>query len=164
MKREKQRTQLISVQRRGLLRVASAYRTVSSEAAQVIAAFPPIDLMVAEACFLFKIGTRLPGNRNMARKRTLRMWQKRWEEGKTESDLCELCQVPDSPEHVYAVCLRFKSERHKVKLEMGRLPDVMELVETMTANKDKWNIMYEYITSIMRRKEEEDRRRQQEER
>lgn len=43
----------VTLQRRCLLRVASAYRTVSAEAVQVIAGFPPFDLMVAERCFLF---------------------------------------------------------------------------------------------------------------
>lgn len=45
------RSKLIATQRKGLLRTASAYRTVSAEAVQVIVGFPPIDLMIAERCF-----------------------------------------------------------------------------------------------------------------
>ncbi|KAK9892272.1 hypothetical protein WA026_019074 [Henosepilachna vigintioctopunctata] len=63
------------VQRRGLLRVDSAYRTVSAEAAQVIAGFPLFDLIVAEVCFLFTVRGRLPGNRRKSRKRKLGYWQ-----------------------------------------------------------------------------------------
>ncbi|XP_045481810.1 uncharacterized protein LOC123685953 [Harmonia axyridis] len=79
IKRDKQKLELVKMQRRGLLRVVCAYRTVSAEAVQVIAGYPPIDLIFAETCFLYKIGSRLPGNRRMAKKRTIRMWQTRWE-------------------------------------------------------------------------------------
>lgn len=79
MKKGKYRDKLLSIQRRGLLRVASAYRTVSGEAAQVISGYPPIDLLIAEKCFLFRVGSRLPGNRRMARRRTISKWQERWE-------------------------------------------------------------------------------------
>lgn len=72
------REKLRSAQRRVLLRVASAYRTVSAEALQVITGVPPIDLMIAERCFLFKVGGRLPGNRRMAQRRTRTKWQERW--------------------------------------------------------------------------------------
>lgn len=48
IKVERNKQLLISCQRKTLLRVASAYRTVSAQAVQVIAGFPPIDLMVAE--------------------------------------------------------------------------------------------------------------------
>lgn len=38
------RRMLVSIQRRALLRVASAYRTVSAEAVQVVTGVAPIDL------------------------------------------------------------------------------------------------------------------------
>ncbi|XP_057657370.1 uncharacterized protein LOC130894505 [Diorhabda carinulata] len=70
MKIQSYKERLMAAQRKGLLMVAAAYRTVSAEAVQVIAGFPPIDLMIAERCFLYKIGGRLAGNRRMARERT----------------------------------------------------------------------------------------------
>lgn len=45
----------------------------------MVAGFPPIDLMVAEKCFLFAVGEALRGNKNMARRRTLRNGQERWD-------------------------------------------------------------------------------------
>lgn len=78
LRQERQKGQLISLQRQSLLRVISAYRTVSAEAAQVLSGYPPLDLMVAEVCFLFTVGGGLPGNRRMARRRTLAKWQERW--------------------------------------------------------------------------------------
>lgn len=86
IKKANQLRKMVAIQRKSLLRVASAYRTVSAEAVQVVAGFPPIDLMVAERCFLYKVGGRLAGNRRMARERTLKKWQERWErtEGKAQ--------------------------------------------------------------------------------
>lgn len=75
IRKGKYRDQLLSIQRRGLLRVISSYRTVSGVAAQVISGFPPIDLLIADRCFVFRVGSRLPGNRRMARRRTLSKWQ-----------------------------------------------------------------------------------------
>ncbi|XP_056639431.1 uncharacterized protein LOC130446925 [Diorhabda sublineata] len=49
---------MVATQRKeGLFRIVSAYRTVSTKAAQVIVGFPPIDLMVAERCFT--VGSRI---------------------------------------------------------------------------------------------------------
>lgn len=81
LKQEKERQRIISTQRRALLRVIAAYRTVSAEAAQVLAGYPPMDLMVSETCYLFRVGSRTEGLRRQARKRTMREWQRRWETG-----------------------------------------------------------------------------------
>ncbi|XP_045482748.1 uncharacterized protein LOC123686565 [Harmonia axyridis] len=78
LKVQRNMQRMVSTQRLGLLRVASAYRTVSAEAVQVISGYPPIDLMVAKRCFLYTVGGRLPGNRRMARVRTIKKWQERW--------------------------------------------------------------------------------------
>lgn len=208
MKREKYRGQLLSVQRRGLLRVISAYRTTSDEAAQVISGYPPIDLMVAEVCYLFKVGTRLEGNRRMARRRTYDKWQDRWAGsqvnagwtkilipdirdwvecghkrtgyfftqfltghgsfgtytkiiGKTVDDMCAVCSVQDSPEHVYASCERWRKEREKLEEYIGYIPDVREVVPCMLEEKKRWNAIHDYVTEIMSRKEREDREKQQ---
>lgn len=198
---------MTSVQRVALLRVISGYRTVSALAAQVVAGFPPIDLMVAERCFLYTIGGALPGNRRMASRRTLRMWQQRWENseqsaswtkrlirkiepwiecthrttgyfftqfltghgsygsftkriGKTEDDMCHVCQVKDDPEHMFFYCKRWEEERKALKVSIGRLPPTEEIIKTMIADKITWNLIFQYITVVMRRKESEDRERQ----
>nr|XP_023027234.1 uncharacterized protein LOC111515238 [Leptinotarsa decemlineata] len=48
MRMEKYRQILIKTQRKSLVRIISAYRTVSAEAAQVVAGMNPIDLLAAE--------------------------------------------------------------------------------------------------------------------
>jgi Reverse transcriptase (RNA-dependent DNA polymerase). len=78
---QKYRSMVISSQRRMLLRVVSAYRTVSGVALQVIAGVPPIDLTIEERKRLYD---REDGNSAHAHKeeldRTLETWQERWNE------------------------------------------------------------------------------------
>lgn len=81
LQQDKYKNALISLQRKTLLRVCSAYRTVSADAVQAISGFPPIDIMIGEVCFLYTIGGRLAGNRRMARRRSIDKWQKRWSQG-----------------------------------------------------------------------------------
>lgn len=72
---------LCQVQRRGALRVASAYRTVSEPAVLVIAGVIPIDLLAKErrAIYLKKpeIGKKAASREE--RLRTLECWQRSWE-------------------------------------------------------------------------------------
>lgn len=78
---DKYRKMLISVQRRGLLRVSSAYRTVSAAAVQVVTGQVPLDLLVEERVRLFRAGDGgNPDARVRERGVTLRRWQSRWEE------------------------------------------------------------------------------------
>ncbi|KAJ8964365.1 hypothetical protein NQ317_003009 [Molorchus minor] len=61
------------------LRVASAYRTVSTEAALVIAGMIPIDILAEERRELAKAGGAREGNPKVERKKTMRKWQQRWD-------------------------------------------------------------------------------------
>lgn len=75
---------LSSVHRRNALRVASAYRTVSDEAACVIAGLPPIDLLARERKRIYEEKGRDSGQTKeqiweAARKETMTVWQKRWD-------------------------------------------------------------------------------------
>lgn len=63
---------LVKVQRRMALRVCSGFRTMSTEAAQVIAGIPPIDLLVNERCAVYNGDTDNVGL-------VLDRWQERWE-------------------------------------------------------------------------------------
>jgi len=68
------RKMLQRMQRGLCLRVTCAYRTVSSDAAEVIAGMPPIDLVVRER------QARYEGlDKAEARRRTIEEWQRRWE-------------------------------------------------------------------------------------
>ncbi|KAH1020868.1 hypothetical protein HUJ04_010460 [Dendroctonus ponderosae] len=80
----KYRGMLESIQRRALLRVVCGYRTVSSEAIQVIAGIPHIDLLTRERVLLDETGERpvTAATRSAARRRTLGEWQDRWSSGR----------------------------------------------------------------------------------
>lgn len=85
VKVQKYRTQLASVQRRGALRIASAYRTVSEAAALVVAGVTPIDLLVLERKSIFDHSGELGRAEaaSQAHERTMFAWQQRWEAGTT---------------------------------------------------------------------------------
>lgn len=68
---------LTSLQRKMLIRICSAYRTISAEGASVIAGIPPIVLQIKER------KERHTGiDKDTARENLLRNWQRKWENGK----------------------------------------------------------------------------------
>lgn len=77
---KKYRQMLISVQRKAALRVISAYRTVSAEAALVIAGMVPLDLLAEERVRLHRSREgHLKEVRVREREETMNRWQTRWE-------------------------------------------------------------------------------------
>lgn len=79
------RRRLASVQRRSVLRVISAYRTVSESAALVLASTPPIDLLIRERqeiyleCNGVHNTQRRAEVKKAARQRLFAKWQERWD-------------------------------------------------------------------------------------
>lgn len=81
LKKDKYANLLESLQRRALIRVACAYRTVSSRALQVITGIPPMTLLAEERSRIFKTGMGAdPGIKKEERRVTLEKWQKMWTE------------------------------------------------------------------------------------
>ena len=77
LRHRKYREMLLRVQRRVALRVTMAYRTVSTEAALVVAGLIPIDLLARERTE----GHRRAGaDRRMLRAETFGRWQESWDE------------------------------------------------------------------------------------
>lgn len=83
MKKARIRQYYAQVQRRMAVRICSAYRTVSTEAALVIAGIPPIDLLVAERANILEMGgAKCSGQaRKTERESLMEAWQNRWREG-----------------------------------------------------------------------------------
>lgn len=79
---QKYRVRMVSVQRRGALRVACAYRTVSDDAALVVAGVIPIDLLARERQEIYWLSADLGRKEATARARsdTMEAWQRRWQE------------------------------------------------------------------------------------
>ncbi|KAH0999122.1 hypothetical protein HUJ04_001339, partial [Dendroctonus ponderosae] len=76
---QKYKTMLGKLQRRALLRVISGYRTVSTEAVQVLAGIPPIHLLELERIRLSTRPERNAQARRTERDITINEWQKEWE-------------------------------------------------------------------------------------
>ena len=78
----KNRHGMEEVQRRGALRIASSYRTVSGPAALVITNVVPIDLLAFEQKRPYDRTREIGKQRAIAeaRESTLAMWQQRWAE------------------------------------------------------------------------------------
>lgn len=75
---------MLSVFRRSSLRVCSAFRTVSGEAANVVSGIPPIDITAKEISNIYKTITENAGTckkqiRKMEKEKTIENWQRRWE-------------------------------------------------------------------------------------
>ena len=72
---------LSSVYRRTALRVCSAFRTVSDDAAFVISGMMPIDILADEMTNIYnaKSTSPLSQTKNAERERSLNRWQERWE-------------------------------------------------------------------------------------
>lgn len=81
LKQEKYRKQMAAVQRRGALRITSAYRTVSEPAVLVIAGVTPIDLLAAQRKYVYEKKAELGIEAATAEGKALtqRKWQERWE-------------------------------------------------------------------------------------
>lgn len=77
LKIKRNRALLEKTQRKALIRVAAAYKTVSAMALQVVTGVPPIDLLAEERTRTYAKGKR--GEPKEAKRRTLQAWQERWE-------------------------------------------------------------------------------------
>lgn len=78
---KKYRAMLIRTQRKMLLRVASAYKTTSNEALQIITGITPIDIMVEERVRMHRRnGQTLEEARLTAKDKSIETWQRRWSE------------------------------------------------------------------------------------
>lgn len=73
--------EITRVQRKTALRIASAYSTVSTEASQILADFPPIELLATERreVYIAKRSTNTTDPRNDARRNLLIHWQHTWD-------------------------------------------------------------------------------------
>lgn len=78
---QKYRQRMEAVQRRGALRICSAFRTVSAPAAQVIAGVIPIDILADERLRIYRRKDENASTRvkKEERERTMNIWQRRWE-------------------------------------------------------------------------------------
>jgi len=197
--------ELLKVQRRICLRVASAYCTTSRDAICVISGIPPLNLLAKERKEIHdKKRNREHG---VQTGNTLDTWQTEWDSskkgrwthvlipnigpwisrrhgqinyhltqvlsghgcfaadlkrfGKLDSAECWYCGNPaDDAEHTVFACDAWHARRRQAEMatETELTPD--NLIPTMLASKENWDIVSELIVGIMKKKEAEERRRQ----
>lgn len=82
LRKKTYRKKMEQVHRKGALRITSAYRTTSQDAALVIAGVIPIDLLAQERKLVYQSRSELGTERakSEARDRSLEAWQTRWQE------------------------------------------------------------------------------------
>lgn len=80
LKVKKYRIQMSSVQRRGALRIASAYRTVSADAVLVISGVMPIELLAYERKEIYNLSAEIgrAAAAARAREQLIQQWQQNW--------------------------------------------------------------------------------------
>ncbi len=85
LERKRNRTKVNSVYRLAVVRVASAYRTVSYDAVCVIAGMIPICLVISEDCKCYVGGrqTLTKSVRSQHRSMTIQKWQEEWDKSRT---------------------------------------------------------------------------------
>ncbi|XP_017773168.1 PREDICTED: uncharacterized protein LOC108560223 [Nicrophorus vespilloides] len=83
------RKALETVQRRGAIKICSAYRTISRDAVQVIAGVPPIELLVLERCERQRGTTKAD-----ARAKLLQKWQDKWHRSERSKGAWTLRLIP----------------------------------------------------------------------
>jgi Reverse transcriptase (RNA-dependent DNA polymerase)/Endonuclease-reverse transcriptase len=81
MRVKKYKGMVMSIQRRALIRVAAAYRTISTAAVQVITGITPIHILIEEQKLIFDEGNGHKEEvRAAAREVSLQKWQQEWDE------------------------------------------------------------------------------------
>ncbi|KAJ8912170.1 hypothetical protein NQ315_006135 [Exocentrus adspersus] len=79
MRMKKHKSKMLSCQRTVALRVARAYRTVSTEAVMVVARVLPIDILVEERSRIYQVGGQINNDvRRRERETSIDKWQEQW--------------------------------------------------------------------------------------
>ncbi|KAJ8977407.1 hypothetical protein NQ317_003188 [Molorchus minor] len=161
LQKEKYRKVVASVQRRGALRIASAYRTVSEPAVLVIAGVMPIDLRATERKTAYSTKEEVGAKEAKARARiqAMQRWQERWREetGRTARLIPNLKYdstciyeefTVDDAYHTFFECTRFDAERRVLEGQIGHLdPDT--IVEAMIRSQDVWNKVEVFVRAVL---------------
>ncbi|XP_060665479.1 uncharacterized protein LOC132797742 [Drosophila nasuta] len=162
--------QMNSVHRICALRMCCAFRTVSGEAAMVLAGTAPFDLQATE--------------RAKARDRAsiIQEWQARWNSGtkgrwthRLVPDIsripapfrpcirshCAHCepQVVEDAEHVFLHCGRFAGAREQLEARLEGQVETESVVEHMISSREKWVAVNTMAVAVMKQLRREERAR-----
>ncbi|XP_060517134.1 uncharacterized protein LOC132696366 [Cylas formicarius] len=158
LKQKTYRRKIAAVQRRGAVRVACAYRTVSEAAILVIAGATLIDLLAFERAKLYG-AKRKCDNFKEAKTRikaeTQQEWQDRWTTGKTNglTLMCKYCPDKiDDAEHTFFECARWKDYRSSTEEIIGARLSPSSLVTSMIEQEGNWSAIATYAQRLLKDK------------
>lgn len=80
-----------------------------------------------------------------------------FERNRAESSECRYCIQEDHAKHTLFECIRWDEMREHFSLKTGTTFNLTTVKESLTANAETWNMMYETIRTIIYTKELEDR-------
>ena len=116
--------------------VVSAYRTVSTCAALVLASVPPIDLLAEERKETFQLNAYL----------------KRFK--KRDDESCSYCgSSVENAEHTLFVCAMWGAEREAVGRAVGAHLTPNRMVPLMLQSEQIWMLIESFVTLVMKTRE-----------
>ncbi|KAJ8932447.1 hypothetical protein NQ314_014643 [Rhamnusium bicolor] len=172
------KNKLRRIQRRLAMRVCGIYRTVSCEAALVIAGVIPIERFVTERLYQQRADERDP---KLERKKTIKEWQEEWTVpgkgararriirnmgiwiAREHGEECHYCGAIDTPDHAIFECGHYAADRSPA-LEGGNTLTQDNLIQRMLTSKDEWKKVGEVIENIMRKREKDENQKEREQR
>ncbi|XP_072392258.1 uncharacterized protein [Diabrotica undecimpunctata] len=176
---KKYKDMLFRAQRKPLIRVCSAYRTVSIIALKVVAGSVPVHILARERARMYQRGNGAVGSGPQERARSLEMWQREWAAevekaawtrslvpdvvriGRSGDDLCPECGVVDDAQHVVFDCPAYHTGRNELQLSLGSpLGEPHELIDKAIASKHDFELIIAFVTKTIKHKEEKERRLQ----
>ncbi|XP_030753857.1 uncharacterized protein LOC115880715 [Sitophilus oryzae] len=141
---------LEGAQRVMALRVCSAYRTTSTEAALVISSLVPLHLLSRERERLFLKGeVQTRASREMERNLC--------KIGKREVAECRYCAEPnDTPEHTMFACPRWEQERCEARMMIGGNISADTFLKSITERRENFEGISKLAQNILEAKYSEE--------
>ncbi|KAH8295566.1 hypothetical protein KR054_009055 [Drosophila jambulina] len=148
---------LHAAHRLAALRICCAFKSVSDQAALVIAGTPPLDLLAEERAFTHAQGA----GRVLCGHGCFRSYLQRF--GYEALGTCSCCpgDVEESKEHLIFWCVRFVRERTELEAKMSSTIRVKSLVRLMLTSEENRQAVSSFAASIMTKLRTEERIRNQ---
>lgn len=73
-----------------------------------------------------------------------------------DSETCKYCDKKDTPGHTILECTKWKDIRQRYVRQVGHHITANNIISHMLASEDKWKIIEELITTILKEKERDE--------
>ena len=138
---------LFSAQRGVVIRIVSAYRTLSTSAVLVLASVPTIDLLAEERKETFQLRKELICSTNLQE-------IARAKEAICKDESSRYCgSLVENSEHTLFVCARSSAEREAVGRAVGAQLTSDTMVSLMLQSEQIWMLIESFVTLVMKTRE-----------